>query len=267
VSRIAWSQLRFRTARTVALLLGMIFAVTSFTVLTAASSTAQLRTTGTVTAHFGSEYQILVRPKGARTELEVKTGTVQPNFLSGIYGGISLAQYHTITGLTGVSVAAPIAMIGYTLENVSVPVQLPASAAAYPGARSLYRVSTTWVSAAGSTRISQPASYVYLTRNSLGLNGSGATFEVTPGGARRVVCLNGFTRTGPFAPSTQTMNWCWSKADGQASGLQKCSRTDREPSRLHGELAVPDADRRGRSGRRGKARRTRPRDDVGPVSR
>src|ERR1700678_2726157 len=117
VRRIAWSQLRFRTARSVALLLGMVFAVTSFTVLTAASRTAQLRTTGTVTAHFGSAYQILVRPKGARTLLEVKTGTVQPNFLSGIYGGISLAQYHAISGILGVSVAAPIAMIGYTLEN------------------------------------------------------------------------------------------------------------------------------------------------------
>jgi hypothetical protein len=223
VRRIAWSQLRFRTARSVALLLGMVFAVTSFTVLTAASRTAQLRTTGTVTAHFGSAYQILVRPKGARTLLEVKTGTVQPNFLSGIYGGISLAQYHAISGILGVSVAAPIAMIGYTLENVSVPIRLPASAAAYPGARSLYRVSTTWVSAAGKTRISQPPSYVYLTRDRLGLaTSSGATYETTPSGSR-TVCLNGFQRTGPFTASAQTLNWCWSKVNGQPNGLESVS--------------------------------------------
>lgn len=218
--RFAWSQLRFRTTRTMALLLGMVFAVTSFTVLTAASRTAQLRTTSTVTAHFGSAYQILVRPKGARSKLEARTGTVQPNFLSGIYGGISLAQYHEISDMPGVSVAAPIAMIGYTLENVQVPVRLPASAAAYPAVRSLYRISTTWVSAGGTSRVRQPPSYVYLTRDRLGLTGSGTTFEVMPGGSRRVVCLNGFTRTGPFNVTAQSLNWCWSKVNGQAPGLE-----------------------------------------------
>lgn len=72
----------------------MLVAVTAFTVLTAASRTSQLRTVGTVTAHFRSAYDILVRPKGSRTKLESQTGTVQPNLLSGIYGGITMAQYH-----------------------------------------------------------------------------------------------------------------------------------------------------------------------------
>jgi putative ABC transport system permease protein len=91
LGRLAWSQLRFRTARTVALLAGMLLAATAFTVLTGASRTAQLRTIGTVTAHFQPAYDILVRPRGSRTALEARMGTVQPNFLSGIYGGISLA--------------------------------------------------------------------------------------------------------------------------------------------------------------------------------
>jgi putative ABC transport system permease protein len=82
--RLAWSQLRFRAVRLVALLAGMLLATTAFTVLTAASRTAQLRTVGTVTAHFVPAYDILVRPKGARTPLETETNTVQPNFLSGI---------------------------------------------------------------------------------------------------------------------------------------------------------------------------------------
>ena len=110
--RLAWSQLRFRAGRALALLAGMLVAATAFTVLTAAARTAQLRTIGTVTAHFRPAYDILVRPAGARSSLESATGTVQPDFLSGIYGGITMAQYHQIQQISGVQVAAPIAMVG-----------------------------------------------------------------------------------------------------------------------------------------------------------
>ena len=109
MGRLAWSQLRFAAVRMVALLAGMLLATTAFTVLTAASRTSQLRTIGTVTAHFVPAYDILVRPRGASTRLEAQTDTVQPNFLSGIYGGISMAQYHEIQDIPGVQVAAPIA--------------------------------------------------------------------------------------------------------------------------------------------------------------
>src|SRR5262244_4396846 len=94
--RLAWSQLRFRGTRALALLAGMMLAASAFTVLTAASRTAQLRTVGTVAAHFRPAFDILVRPRGSRTALEAGSGTVQPNFLSSIYGGISMAQYHRI---------------------------------------------------------------------------------------------------------------------------------------------------------------------------
>src|SRR5207248_763392 len=92
--RLAWSQLRFRTGRALALLAGMLVATTAFTVLTAAARTAQIRTIGTVNAHFQPAYDILVRPSGARSRLESATGTVQPDFLSGIYGGITMAQWN-----------------------------------------------------------------------------------------------------------------------------------------------------------------------------
>lgn len=115
--RLAWSQLRFGCARALAMLAGMLVAVTAFTVLTAASRTSQLRTIGTVSAHFRSAYDILVRPRGSRTGLESRTGTVQPNFLSGTYGGISMAQYREIQRIPGVQVAAPIAMVGYMMPE------------------------------------------------------------------------------------------------------------------------------------------------------
>ena len=96
MGRLAWSQAAVPHRPHAGAGAGVLLATTAFTVLTAASRTAQLRTVGTVSAHFVPAYDILVRPKGARTALETQTGTVQPNFLSGIYGGITMAQYHQI---------------------------------------------------------------------------------------------------------------------------------------------------------------------------
>jgi putative ABC transport system permease protein len=222
MGRIAWSQARFRSGRALALLLGMMFAATAFTVLTAASQTAQLRTTGTVTSNFRAAYDILVRPKGSRTGLEVRTGTVQPNFLSGIYGGISMAQYHKITAIPGVQVAAPIAMIGYTFLYDPIPVRLPPAVAARPG-RQVYRYITTWVSDGGSTRIREPPSYSYVTPNPLELvsgTSSPVTYERLPSGARAAVCpsLSPLTTDNVFTPAGQSSTMCWSKLNGLGSG-------------------------------------------------
>jgi hypothetical protein len=70
MGRMTWLQLRSGAVRSVALLLGMLLATTAFTVLTAASRTAQLRTIGTVSAHFVPAYDILVRPNATRTKLD-----------------------------------------------------------------------------------------------------------------------------------------------------------------------------------------------------
>ena len=216
MARLAWSQLRFATVRVIALLAGLLLATTAFTVLTAASRTAQLRTVGTVSSHFLSAYQILVRPRGARTTLEQRTGTVQPNFLAGIYGGITMAQYHEIAGLPGVSVAAPIAMVGYALVPAQVPFTIPA--ADYRGAgRQLYRDETTWVSDGGTSRVAEPAGYSYVATDPLQFNqSSGVIQELVPGHGAETVCpLNtGSQAASPFSIANQTSLDCWSKVNG-----------------------------------------------------
>ncbi len=218
MGRLAWSQLRFRPAQAVALLLGMLLATTAFTVLTAASRTSQLRTAGTISAHFVPAYDILVRPRGARTRLEAQTGTVQPDFLSGSYGGISLAQYRLIRQLPGVQVAAPVAMVGYVLLHIFLPEPLPAADYARPG-RQLYRYTTTWVSAGGTTRIGQPPAYLYLTPDRLVTDPQGGTDEVLAGGARTSVCPPSGTAANPFGQAAQSAPWCWSKVDGTAGSF------------------------------------------------
>jgi putative ABC transport system permease protein len=217
MSRLAWSQLRFRPARLAALLIGMLVATTAFTVLTAASRTSQLRTVGTISAHFVPAYDILVRPHGARTALEKATRTVQPDYLSGIYGGITMAQYHRIQRISGVQVAAPIAMIGYSLLLTDVSRPVPPASLAKPG-RQLYRVATTWVSAGGTSRVPQPASYLYITPNRISFaSRTGATVENLPDGGASRICplqLQQAPSANPFGAALQSGDDCWSKADG-----------------------------------------------------
>jgi putative ABC transport system permease protein len=217
VRRLAWSQLRFRSGRALALLAGILVAATAFTVLTAAARTAQIRTVGTVRAHFRPAYDILVRPPRVRSRLESATGTVQPDFLSGIYGGITLTQWHQIERVPGVQVAAPIAMVGYSFMDGVFPLRVPATDVARPG-RQLYRATTTWVSAGGATRIRQPPSYVYVTPGRVRYhNATQATTEALPGGAAATPCPAPGQENAPFSFAALAGAWCFSKVNGQGA--------------------------------------------------
>jgi len=212
MGRLAWSQVRFRPARTLALIAGVLVAAAAFTVLTAASRTAQVRTLGTVSANYRAAYDILVRPKGARTAVESRTGTVQPDFLSGIYGGISMAQYHQIQRIPGVKVAAPIAMVGYAQLNASVFVPVPRAALAGSG-RQLYRISTTYVSGNGASRVAQPPSYLYVTP--LRLRG-GDNAPATDGTGPGCTLYQGSSvspKANPFGSAAQSYASCWSRVN------------------------------------------------------
>ena len=218
--RLAWSQLRFRTARLAALLAGMLLATTAFTVLTAASRTAQLRTVGTVSAHFVPAYDILVRPKGATTAVEAKTNTVQPNFLSGIYGGITMAQYRRIAEIPGVQVAGPIAMVGYTLLVPQLAFKLPAAELRRPG-RQIYRVTTTWISEGGTSRVTPPPSYVYVTPQRIGVDVNSVNpylpTERLADGKSVTICptdVNLEPGVDPFGVAAQSDCMAWSKVNG-----------------------------------------------------
>ena len=213
MGRLAWSQARSRPARALALIVGVLVAATAFTVLTAASQTAQLRTVGTVSANFKPAYDILVRPKGARTAVENRTGTVQPDFWSGIYGGITMAQYHQVQQVPGVAVAAPIAMVGYTQLEAGTWEPVPAAALAGPG-RQLYRISTTWVSDNGASRVAQPPGYLYVTPRRLtgGVNGIPATDGTGPGCMLPGDAVRS-PGTSPFGTAAQAFTSCWSRVN------------------------------------------------------
>lgn len=66
-----------------------------------------------------SSYHMVVRPPDSRSVTE-EMNLLEPNYLSGLDGGISLEQYETIKQLGEVEIAAPISMMGYVLNDVQM---------------------------------------------------------------------------------------------------------------------------------------------------
>lgn len=212
--RFVWAELRYRKSRTIALILGIVVAVTSFGLLSAATATSRLRVTGTVEHNFRSTYDILVRPHGTATGLERRDGLVRPNFLSGTFGGISLRQYSKIQQIPGVDVAAPIAMIGYVVPSVPVSIDLTDQLGG--SAHALFKVTSTWATDRGNSRYSAADTYAYLTRSPLTFPRS-PPFDVTErqrrGGAS-VVCpaASADNTSGPFPKAARSV--CVSTVNG-----------------------------------------------------
>lgn len=163
--RVVLSELLHRRSRTLALLAGILVATAAFTVLTATSRTQRLDVRGTVAESFRGDYDVLVRPHGSRNAFERQTGQVQPNFLSGVFGGITLRQWRRIEHLPGVDLAAPIANIGYLLPTAKV--RIPVEEAAGPRGRALLRAGITWTADHGMTRVPDSPQFAYVTDNRL----------------------------------------------------------------------------------------------------
>lgn len=121
----ALSRLRRDCARSVFLVSTLLLSVLSFLVLGASAKTSQVKTTGTVLGA-PAAYDLIVRPPASVTAQERTTRLVRANYLSGVYGGITHEQWHTIQKSAGVQTAAPIAMIGQVFERAFVPVDLTA---------------------------------------------------------------------------------------------------------------------------------------------
>ncbi|SHG06429.1 ABC transporter permease [Ornithinibacillus halophilus] len=110
--RFIWQNWWRRKERFILLLVGALIVSLGLTYLIGVSDTNK----GTVVDHlqqrWSASYDIVVRPEGSRSVTEEKK-LLEPNYLSGLQGGISVDQYEKIKDIPGVEVAAPIAMIGY----------------------------------------------------------------------------------------------------------------------------------------------------------
>lgn len=146
-----------------AMLAGVAVATTGFTVLTASTETSRLQVVGAVDANIRAAYDILVRPKGARTALEEQRGLVRANYLSGTYRGITVPQWEQVKAIPGVEVSAPVAMIGYVRAAGSVRIDI--TDLLDPNAtRQLFRFVPTWSAERGLTTVPDAGTYVYVTK-------------------------------------------------------------------------------------------------------
>jgi putative ABC transport system permease protein len=161
-----WRQLRGRAGRSVALLVGVLVATTGFVVLTGATTTSRLDVIGRVERNTQVAYDILVRPNGTRTPLEAERGLVRPNYLSGLFGGITTEQYEQVRSVPGIEVAAPIAMLGYSTTLLPTPIDLT-DAVDRSLDHQLIRVDPTFHAERGLSSAPGKPRYVYVTKKPL----------------------------------------------------------------------------------------------------
>ncbi|MBE1485711.1 ABC transporter permease [Plantactinospora soyae] len=164
--RFVWRQLRGHAGRSVALLTGILVATTGFTVLTGTTTASRLQVTGTVERNTAAAYDILVRAGGSRSPEESVRGLVRPNYLSGLFGGITTRQYDQVKAISGVDVAAPIAMLGYSTTAAPTPLDLTDTVDPALD-RQVIRVEPTFVADRGLSTAPARPRYVYVTRHPL----------------------------------------------------------------------------------------------------
>jgi hypothetical protein len=139
----------------------VLVASVAFVLLTGSSRSGELKVKGSVESNFRPAYDVLVRPKDSATPIERAQGLVRDNYLSGIFGGITLKQWHAIEKLRGVSVAAPVANLGYVKAFTNLPVSIDRFVTSAP--EQLFRLRVSYVTPDGS-RYPASTAYVYLTR-------------------------------------------------------------------------------------------------------
>lgn len=92
------------------LLIGVLLMSSGLNYLLGLTETNQGTVVETLGKKWSSAYDIVVRPAGTKKDVQ---NLLEPNYLNGIAGGITQAQYETIQRMKEIDVAAPIAVMGY----------------------------------------------------------------------------------------------------------------------------------------------------------
>jgi hypothetical protein len=227
--RLILHQMRHQPGRAMALGAGILVAAVSFSLLTAATTTETAQVTGTVQSNLHPAYDILVRPSGSENALEKDEGLVRDNYLSGMFGGITMAQYQAIKRIPGVGVAAPIAMIGYVLMTVDFA--LDVTPVLTSGKAEVLTMTDDRVADRGLTRYPpEPLGYIYVTPDNLTPQFPTGTYdpftaivgdqESLPNGTTPRVCAE-YVAVKPSSPLSDFQAddaACWSWADGDGTG-------------------------------------------------
>ena len=117
--RFIWRNWWRRKERFLLLLVGALIVSSGLTYLVGLSEMNREKVEEELQERWETSYDLVVRPEGSRSITE-EQHVLEPNYLSGIHGGISIDHYEKIKQMDHVEVAAPIAMIGYLLYQIDV---------------------------------------------------------------------------------------------------------------------------------------------------
>ncbi|QZY88518.1 MULTISPECIES: ABC transporter permease [Exiguobacterium] len=117
--KFIWNSWWRNKERFILLLVGVLIVSTGLSYLIGTTQANNGTVVDELQKRWGSSYDIVVRPEGSRSVTE-DLKLLEPNYTSGLDGGITRKQYETIKKITDVEVAAPIAMIGNSYVDANV---------------------------------------------------------------------------------------------------------------------------------------------------
>ncbi|MBE1557086.1 hypothetical protein [Sporosarcina limicola] len=154
--RFIWQNWWRRKERLILLLVGALIISIGLTYLVGISDANKGTIVDELQQRWSSSYDIVVRPAGSRSLTE-EQGLLDPNYLSGLDGGISREQYERTKTIQDVEVAAPIAMIGSVVYSTKLTeLELP---------EGIYRMTTEEVSNDGIRKQSTVVSHYFAAGN------------------------------------------------------------------------------------------------------
>jgi putative ABC transport system permease protein len=112
VIRLAVRGVLARPAHSAIVAAGLFITLVGFAGLTAAARSTTATLNGDIGQAWRTPFDLLVRPPGSSERLERTDGLVRPNYVSGIHGGMTMAQLAKIRAVPGVTLAAPLASVG-----------------------------------------------------------------------------------------------------------------------------------------------------------
>lgn len=117
--KFIWNSWWRNKERFILLLVGVLILSTGLSYLIGITQANNGTVVDELQKRWKSSYHLVVRPQGSRSVTE-ELNLLEPNYLSGLEGGISLEQYDQIKAIANVEIAAPIAMIGSNTTYVDL---------------------------------------------------------------------------------------------------------------------------------------------------
>ncbi|WP_251131347.1 hypothetical protein [Exiguobacterium sp. s5] len=114
--KFIWNSWWRNKERFILLMVGMLIVSTGLSYLLGVTQANNGTVVNELQKRWDSSYHIVVRPEGSRSVTE-DLNLLEPNYMSGLEGGITREQYETIQQIADIDVAAPIAMIGSTYSS------------------------------------------------------------------------------------------------------------------------------------------------------